>query len=165
MKSHIFLLIWASGSFTVVIGVLMASLTRCTVTGSARRTYFRQIDSSSICVTFPIQGFNWIPGAVCWLGILIYPCLRVTSARLPPASVWLLQALQPQSFSQCVGVCMCVGGCGRLIFHLTPRFSPFLCNVAFKAVPSQQAHSLLHFFRWKNLSPESFFLFLNSNLE
>lgn len=82
MKSHIFLLIWPSERVTVVI--LMASLTRCAVTGSAKRTHFRQIDSSSICVTFPIHGFNWIPGGVCWLGILIYPCLRVTFCTACP---------------------------------------------------------------------------------
>lgn len=116
---------------------LVASLPLCKVTGFAKRTCLRQIYSSSTFFTFLIHEFNWIPGAVWWLGILIYLCLCVKFAWsalvcMAFSSAWLLQALQPQSISQCVGVCMCVGGCGRFIFHLTPRFSPFLYNVTFK---------------------------------
>lgn len=45
-----------------------------------------------------------------WDFLLIDFCLCVKFGRSPLVSVWLVQDLQPQSSSQCVGVCVCGGG-------------------------------------------------------
>lgn len=79
-----------------------------------------------------LKGLNWITEVqglfAGWEFWGMYVC--VWRLHGLPLSAWLSPL--PQSLSQCVGVCLCVGGCGRFIFHLTPRLSPFLSNGAFK---------------------------------